>query len=241
MWLDMQSNELNKSNRTSRLVLGTAQLGMNYGISNKAGQPDLKTAEMIVRTAWEAGVCEFDTAQVYGQSEHVLGRCLKNIGITDKAKIISKFDPSIDHFDRAALSSALTRSLHDLGIQSLYGLMLHEEDMLDSWATGLESNLLGMVDSGRVGHVGVSVYSPEKAIQALNIESISMVQLPTNIMDRRFERAEVFDLAEDTGKTIYIRSIFLQGLLLMSPDSLPEHMRFAANIESFFMADRKQQ
>lgn len=230
MWLDMQSNELNKSNRTSRLVLGTAQLGMNYGISNRTGKPDLKTAEMIVKTAWEAGVCEFDTAQAYGQSEQVLGRCLKNIGITNKAKIISKFDPNIDHLDRAALSSALTRSLHDLEIQSLYGLMLHKEDMLDLWATGLESSLMGMVDSGQVGHVGVSVYSPERTIQALNIESISMVQLPTNIMDRRFERAEVFDLAEDRGKTIYIRSIFLQGLLLMSPGCLPQHMRFAAPV-----------
>jgi len=225
----MQSNQLNKSNRTSRLVLGTAQLGMNYGISNKTGQPDLKTAEMIVKTAWEAGVCEFDTSQAYGQSEQVLGRCLKSIGITNKAKIISKFDPNIDHLDRAALNSALTRSLNNLEIESLYGLMLHREDMLDFWETRLEKNLMGIVDSGRVGYVGVSVYSPERAIQALNTEGISMVQIPTNIIDRRFKRAGVFDFADDLRKTIYIRSIFLQGLLLMSIDSLPQHMRFAAS------------
>ena len=89
---------------------------------------------------------------------------------------------------------------------------------------------MGMVDSGRVGHVGVSVYSPERAIQALNTEGISMIQIPTNIIDRRFEMAGVFDIADDLGKTIYIRSIFLQGLLHMLPDSLPQHMRFAAQV-----------
>ena len=225
-----KSNELNQSNRTSRLVLGTAQLGMNYGISNKTGQPDLKTAASIVKTAWESGINEFDTAQAYGQSEQVLGRCLKNIGITNKAKIISKFNPDIDHLDRAALNSALTRSLNNLEIESLYGLMLHREDMLDFWETRLEKHLMGMVDSGRVEHIGVSVYSPEKAIQALNIEGISVVQLPTNIIDSRFEKAGVFDLADDMRKTIYIRSIFLKGLLFMSPESLPEHMLLAAPV-----------
>jgi aryl-alcohol dehydrogenase-like predicted oxidoreductase len=214
---------------SSRLVLGTAQLGMNYGIANRTGKPDFKTAQAIIRTAWEAGVCEFDTAQAYGQSEQVLGRCLKSIGITNKAKIISKFDPNIDHLDRAALNNALTKSLNNLEIESLYGLMLHREDMLDFWETRLEKHFMGMIDSGLVGHVGVSVYSPERAIQALNTEGISMIQIPTNIIDKRFEKAGVFQIADDLRKTIYIRSIFLQGLLLMSIDSLPQHMRFAAS------------
>lgn len=228
MWLNMQ---LNQSNRTSHLVLGTAQLGMNYGISNRTGQPDLKTAKSIIKTAWESGINEFDTAQAYGQSERVLGRVFKDLSIADEAKVITKFASDVDHSDRAVLSKAIRTSMDNLGIESLYGLMLHREDMLDLWEKGLEENIY-MVCPGRVEHIGVSVYSPERAIQALNTEGISMVQLPTNITDRRFERAGVFELADDVGKTTYIRSIFLQGLLLMHPDRLPEHMRFAAPILS---------
>ena len=223
-------NQSNQSNQISRLVLGTAQLGMDYGIANTTGQPVYNTARSIVQEAWESGICEFDTAQAYGQSEKVLGQIFKDLGVASEAKVITKFVPDVDHSDRAALNNALEISLNNLGIESLYGLMLHREDMLDLWGKGLEENLMNIVGSGRVEYLGVSVYSPERAIQALNTEGISMVQLPTNVIDRRLERAGVFQLADDVGKTIYIRSIFLQGLLLISHDTLPEYMQFAETV-----------
>lgn len=226
----MKSNQSHKVNRTSRLVLGTAQLGMNYGISNSTGQPAYNNARSIVQEAWEYGIREFDTAQAYGQSERVLGRILKDLRFAGEARIITKLAPDVDHSDRAALNNALQISLNNLGVDTIYCLMLHREDMLDLWKKGLEENLMGIISSGRVKNMGVSVYSPERAVQALNTEGISMVQLPTNVIDRRFEKAGVFQLSDDVGKTIYIRSIFLQGLLLMPPDTLPEHMRFAAPV-----------
>ena len=225
-----KSNELNKLNQQARLVLGTAQLGMNYGIINRTGQPDLKRAERIVKTAWEFGIRQFDTAQAYGQSEQILGLIIKDLGIGDKAKVITKFAPDVDHSNREALDKSLRISMDNLGTESLYGLILHRENMFGLWEKVLRKYLMGLVDSGRVEHIGLSVYSPEKAIQALNTKGISMVQLPTNIIDQRFEKAGVFDLADEVGKTIYIRSIFLQGLLLMPPELLPEHMGFAASV-----------
>ena len=54
--------------------------------------------------------------------------------------------------------------------------------------------------------------------------------MPTNVIDGRFEKAGVFQLADDAGKTIYVRSSFLQGLLLLPPDDMPVHMRFAAPV-----------
>jgi len=226
----MKLNKPNESSQTNRLVLGTAQLGMNYGIANTNGQPDYDTANSIVQEAWESGICEFDTAQAYGQSEQILGQILKNLGIADKAKVITKFAPDVDHSDRAALNNALEISLKNLGVESLYGLMLHRENMLDLWKNGLKENLMDIVTSAMVKYIGISVYSPEKAVQALNTDGISMVQLPANVLDRRFEKAGVFQLADDVGKTIYARSSFLQGLLLMPPDDMPEHMRFAAPV-----------
>jgi len=56
------------------------------------------------------------------------------------------------------------------------------------------------------------------------------VQLPSNIFDRRFERAGVFEDAKRKKKQIYIRSIFLQGLALMSVKELPRDMQFAAPV-----------
>jgi aryl-alcohol dehydrogenase-like predicted oxidoreductase len=214
----------------SRLVLGTAQLGMNYGVANKTGRPNFDEARDIVKYAWEGGICEFDTAQAYGESEKVLGQILSSLGIAEKTKIISKFHPSLDHLNHTDLAKALSQTLRNLGISRLYGLMLHDEEFLGQWKKGLGEILSGFISSGLVEHLGVSVYSPEKAIQALDIEGIGIIQLPSNLLDRRFEKADVFRLAEDRGKKLYVRSVFLQGLLLMKPAELPLNMTFALTV-----------
>lgn len=208
------------------LVLGTAQLGLNYGIANKTRQPSQNTANDIIREAWENGIREFDTAQGYGKSEQVLGKALSQLGLNNEALVISKFHPSLDHLNAGVLSKALDNSLKQLGIPSLYSIMLHREELLSLWDNGLSKTLHGFVVSGKVKQIGISVYSPEKAIQALNTRGIDMVQLPTNILDRRFERSGIFELADKKKKKIYIRSIFLQGLLLMDIERIPMNMAF---------------
>ena len=208
------------------LVLGTAQLGLSYGIANKTGVPKQAMATAIIHEAWENGIEEFDTAQAYGNSEIVLGKALAELGLSQKAKIISKFDPNLDHLSAPAMSRSLDQSLQRLGIQRLYGIMLHREELLSFWHKGLSEILHDLVLSRKVEKIGVSVYSPDNAIQALNTEGVDMVQLPTNILDRRFENAGVFQLADQNKKQIYIRSIFLQGLLLMNPEEIPANMVF---------------
>lgn len=218
----------------SKLVLGTAQLGFPYGVANKTGQPDSTVAMAIINEAWKLGIREFDTAQGYGVSEQVLGKALSSLGIDREAEIISKLDPTIDHLNAAAMSEALDQSMKRLGVPMLSGIMLHREDMLMLWDKGLAEILQAFVETGRIKKIGVSVYSPEKACEALNTEGIDMVQIPTNILDRRFEDAGVFSLAEKKKKSIYIRSAFLQGLLLMEPGELPAKMAFALPVLNEF-------
>jgi len=203
---------------------------MHYGISNKKGQPDFLTVKSIVAEVWESGVREFDTAQAYGESERVLGEVLRSLGIAREAKVISKLHPSIDHQDSTALNLALQQTLARLGLAKLHGLMLHTEDLLDIWETGLMDNLHKFIEEGRVERIGVSVYSPQKAARALRTNGISLVQLPSNLLDRRFENAGVFHEAKSFGKEIYVRSVFLQGLLLMNARDLPASMGFATTL-----------
>jgi aryl-alcohol dehydrogenase-like predicted oxidoreductase len=213
--------------QNSRLVLGTAQHGMSYGIANKTGRPALHTVESMVAEAWDHGVREFDTAQAYGESESVLGRVLNSLGITRQARVISKLHPGLDHQDSKALDSALQQTLTRLGQARLYGLMLHREKLLDLWDAGLSETLHSFVDRGLVEHIGVSVYTPQAAIRALQQSDIDLVQMPANIFDRRFEKAGVLREAQRWRKQVYVRSVYLQGLLLMRVDDLPASMRFA--------------
>ena len=78
---------------TQPLIIGTVQLGQAYGIANTTGQPEQQEANSIVRTAWDAGIMLFDTAQGYGNSESVLGATLRHCNATDAARIITKLAP----------------------------------------------------------------------------------------------------------------------------------------------------
>ena len=215
---------------TSRLVLGAAQLGMEYGIANKTGRPDSDLAKKIVKTAWESGIKIYDTAQEYGESEIVLGNAMQLLGLCSEPRVITKLDPNLDHLDKYALERAIRRSLDRLHIPTLHGLMLHREEYLELWERGLGDILRGFITRGLTEYIGASVYSPKKAALALGTDGIDMIQIPSNIFDRRFEQAGVFELAQRRGKEIYVRSVFLQGLILMNTDELPERMQFAVEV-----------
>lgn len=211
-------------------VLGTVQLGLPYGINNRIGQPSLEEARAIIAEAWYNGIVEFDTAQAYGRSEEVLGHVFMQLGITSEARVITKLDSKQDFKDVAALDEALAGSLKRLKVKRLAGLMLHNESQMNSWDHGLGAWLRRQQKHGLVESIGISVYTPAKALEALNKDSVQFVQIPSNILDRRFEDADVFRRAEEFGKKIYIRSIFLQGLILMDTRELPSSMVFAEGV-----------
>jgi aryl-alcohol dehydrogenase-like predicted oxidoreductase len=220
-----------EENKTEcRLVLGTVQLGIPYGISNRSGQPDISSAIAIVETAWRGGIHQFDTAQGYGDSEKVLGKALYDVGVSNQAKIISKLDPSIDYTDNESVKRSIYQSLNNLKISCLHGLLLHREEIIDYFNEGIIDTLNKFVNQGVIKNIGISVYSPHRAIQAMKYETIKLIQLPANVLDNRFWKYGVFDFAEQNNKIVYIRSIFLQGLILLDASELPEKMKFAQGV-----------
>ncbi len=202
-------------------------MGLNYGIANNLGKPDQTMADAIVAEAFENDICEFDTAQGYGESETILGRAIVNHRLSKNAGIISKISLELDGIDKSILKDKILSSIQKLQVERLYGLMLHRQEQLEMWDNGLGHKLSELVKDGFVKYLGVSVYTPERALQALNCENLNIIQIPSNILDNRFLDAGVFEKADDLNKTIYIRSVFLQGLLLMK--SLPEKMNFASD------------
>ncbi len=227
--IQLTENTENASPETDvgRLVLGTAQLGMTYGIANRAGQPKSLDAFDIVRTAWDFGIRNFDTAQAYGQSEKMLADALKKLEISSDARVITKIDPSVDLRNPDAVRRSLEKSA------SLFGpafscAMLHQEEAIELWSEGLGEVLRDSRDQGLFRSIGASVYDPSFARMALETEGISMVQVPGNILDKRHEHAGVMQLARSLKKRIMIRSIFLQGALLLPVQNLPEQIVFAS-------------
>ena len=211
-----------------RLVLGTVQLGQNYGIANCTGMPVPSTAIQIIRTAWDGGIRTFDTAHAYGASQEVLGRAIAESGIEDEARIVSKF-PVNQPLDSQAIRKAVNDALAVLEIPCLEAMLFHRDNVIESWGQVCDT-LEGMREDGLIRHYGISSYDPEHALAALDCRGLDAVQVPGNLLDRRFDSAGFMAEAIEHDVTVYLRSVFLQGLLLMNPDTLPAKVEFANDV-----------
>lgn len=204
----------------SRLAIGTAQFGMRYGIANQTGQVTGPEARAILGRAWEAGVRTLDTASVYGDSEGTVGAA----GV-DRWRIVTKLAPHPDAVGDLAgwTMRATEESLRRLRTQQLYGLLLHRPgQLLDDDGKRLYDGLQQAKQHGLVQKIGVSIYDPSELEQLERHGPLDLVQAPFNIFDRRLVSSGWMQRMSDTGTEIHVRSVFLQGLLLMHPDQRPK-------------------
>jgi len=204
---------------TSRLALGTVQFGMAYGIANQAGQVGRDETAAILDHAWAAGFDTLDTAIAYGESEQRLGE----IGVS-QWQVVSKL-PAIPESctDVAAwVQESILGSLGRLRIPRLRGLLLHRpQQLLGSQGDALYRALVANKDQGKVEKIGISIYGPDELDAIWPRYQFDLVQAPFNIMDRRLTTSGWLARLHQASTEIHIRSVFLQGLLLMEAAKRP--------------------
>jgi aryl-alcohol dehydrogenase-like predicted oxidoreductase len=203
----------------NRIVLGTVQFGLDYGVANSQGKVSLTAATEILKCAYLAGINTLDTAIAYGNSED----CLGQIGVRDW-KVISKL-PDIPHETNDIqhwVKESLQGSLRRLQISQLYGLLLHRpQQLLTDKGQELYNTLNLMKAEGLVNKIGISIYSPDELDLLFDRFSFDLVQAPFNIFDRSLEQSGWLSRLKDVEVEVHVRSIFLQGLLLMNPSDRP--------------------
>lgn len=204
----------------NRLALGTVQFGLPYGVANQQGQVSLEEARAILEHAQAAGLDTLDTAIAYGNCEERLGE----IGVS-QWQVISKL-PAIPEgcIDVAAWTrECVAASLRRLGIDQLRGLLLHRpEQLLAPQGDALYFALTHLKNDGLVQKIGVSIYGSEE-LNALNAKfRFDIVQAPLNLFDRRLIDSGWLARLSQQGTEVHVRSVFLQGLLLMQPAGRPE-------------------
>lgn len=209
------------SKPATKLILGTAQLGLSYGIANANGQPDREVSCRLIKTAIANGVPCLDTARAYGNSEVVIGHALSG-GWQKRAQVITKLAPLNDcpadapaSVVNAFVDASLFQSMNALGVQRIDTLLLHRASHLYAWHGNVWRRLLEHHKEERIGALGVSVQKPEELAEALVNSAITHIQVPFNLLDWRWDgMASIVQAVRATRKlTIHVRSVFLQGLL----------------------------
>ena len=207
-----------------KLGLGTAQFGMDYGVSNRQGKTSPQEVGRILAYAAEHGVRVIDTAAVYGDSEEVLGGMLPGWHSFDLVTKLPSLLGEDDRFDEAAAERMLAQSLARLRQSSVYGLLLHRaEDLQSPSGDGIMDWLLRCRQEGQVQKVGVSVYAEDDVDDLLSRYPLQLIQAPVNVFDQRLVRSGALRRCKERGLEVHARSVFLQGLLLMDAEELPAY------------------
>ncbi|MBS7691508.1 aldo/keto reductase [Pseudomonas lalucatii] len=144
----------------SDLVLGTAQLGMQYGINNRSGMPTLDEGRKIIRAAIRHGVAYIDTARAYGLSECVV-RAALSAGWRGRARVITKLSPMVE-LDEAseqsgvesAVRASVFESCQKLGMERLDVLMVHRAQHMHAWGGRVWAELRRLEEEGVIKALG---------------------------------------------------------------------------------------
>lgn len=192
--------------KSNKIILGTVQFGLDYGINNNHGKPNQNQVNKILLKAQDAGINTLDTAEAYGNAHEVIGAFHEKYP-TNKFQINTKlYEPTLETID-----SRVGFFLDQLNVKQLHAISFHS---FESYSKNL--NILKRLNSyrekGLIQNIGVSVYTNEQLSIVLKDPSLDIIQLPYNVFDNINVRGEFLRLAKSLGKTIHTRSAFLQGL-----------------------------
>lgn len=202
-----------------KLILGTVQLGLDYGVNNKIGKPSVKNSYSILNVAYDKGIRLLDTASAYGDSEKIIGDFIKDrnreFEIVTKLK---KLDKDIDTIKQ--LENNIHTSLKSLGISKIKYYLYHSfNDLVNNKEVFLY--LQKLINDGIIEKIGVSIYDEEELeyiIKNLS-EVIKFVQIPFNIFDLRWLKNDLLKRVKEKNIEIAARSIYLQGLFFVDKDT----------------------
>lgn len=212
-----------KKYNLSKLCLGTVQFGLNYGIANNQGKVSFIEMEKILKYITHKGINCLDTARSYGDSEARLGKYIKKNNQND-INIISKINSEIFDLSFSEIRKELFLSLKKLEKNSLFGLLLHDSKTISNWSHSTSLYIKKLKEEKLIENFGISIYTNDEFKFAVNNENIDIIQIPFNIFDQRAIKNNWLEMAKRNNKLIFIRSIYLQGLILMDMNNIPYNL-----------------
>lgn len=197
-----------------RLVIGTAQWGSDYGVTNHSGQLSDATVAQILDGMNKSLIQDLDTAAAYGNAESRIAQLVPS-SVRIQTKISGK-DPGTQ-----SIIGRLSESLTLLNRSFVHSVLIHDWCTLTSVERDSAVRQLEQAQAENLTHkIGISIYEVSELIPASQLFQGQFVsQIPINILDQRFvHEHQNYPLVE-----FQARSIFLQGLLLDRTGNFSQH------------------
>lgn len=207
---------------TDKIVIGTAQLASNYGVTNYSF-PNQNDSFKILETAYSNRIKFFDTAPSYN-SENIIGDFIKSNGLSKKINILTKIVSLENKFSESLIKKNIEISLNKLNT-SIHTLFFHDPKDVLIFLKHLDF-FLNLKKIFPIKNIGFSIYEPKQASLLINNKLPISFQFPYNIVDQRFATIKFKDYNK-----LFCRSVFLQGLLLnrLNYSNVPKKLKLFQN------------
>ena len=167
----------------SKLALGSANFGLDYGLANHAGKISKRELANILSTSEVAGIQLIDTAQAYGNSEARIGSLCGD----GRFKIVTKMSVDLEKdFTISNVKSLVKGSCKRLNQSRLYAVLLHRPEVLFSdYGSVIIKELQTLKEQNIISKIGISIYSPQILKEISKLIQLDIVQVPFNIFTIR--------------------------------------------------------
>ncbi len=205
-----------------KIIIGTAQFGMKYGISNISGKTKKNQIKKMLLYGKKKKLRYLDTSSNYGNAENILGKFkLNNWQIITKYKtdqILVKKGKILENLIRL-----IEKSKKRLRVKKIYAILLNNPDLiLNKCGKELYESLKKVKKMGLISNFGYSIYNFSNLKKICKNFKPDIIQCPYNVFDRRLVTKNYLSFLKKKKIEIHVRSIFLQGLLLLPIKKLPK-------------------
>lgn len=198
---------MNKTEFKKRIVIGSANFDLKYGIDNKK----INDAEInkIIKFAISNNILTIDTAESYIKNKELF----KNID--SRFKFITKIKLDKHWTSLKFCKKVLDSHLNNFNNKKIQTLLIHDINILYSkLGKSIFRNLLILKKYKYFKKIGVSIYDPKCLNYLISKYKIDVVQCPYNICDKRIINSGWLKKLKEKNIQVHARSIFLQGLLV---------------------------
>jgi len=183
-----------------------------YGLSGAYGVRDVDRYIRTIRAAFERGVTFFDTAEAYGQAEHVLGEAVapfrRDVLVASKVGVREGLEPNLS---AGYIVGACERSLTQLGMEYIDLYQVHFDDPGTPVAETVEA-LEGLKKAGKIRAYGVGHIPADRVKEYLEIGGLFSVLVEMSAVSRDALK-QVVPLCETAGTAVIAFSITGRGVL----------------------------
>lgn len=205
----------------NKIILGTVQFGLNYGVNNNDGKPSKKKVQNILDCAYSNGIRFLDTAEAYGDSQMRIGEY--HTKSKNRFNVITKFFANSESLSKSILDR-VNNNINNLSVKSLYCYMFHSFKDYKNYYPLYKKDLSVLKQKGKIKKIGVSVYMNDELNEVLKNNDIDLVQLPFNLLDNSKKREQILLKAKSLNIEIHSRSVFLQGLFFKDEKNIPSKL-----------------